>query len=199
MARPKQRTPELRDRLLEVAMEVLEADGVRGLTTRRVAGDADTSTAAVYELFGDKAGLLRNVFFEGFRRLKVRFDALPTTDDPVADLRTVLVECRRFAHDEPRLANLMFSRPFAMYDPGPDEVRAGDATRLFVVERVARCVDAGLLAGDPVDIAHVVLAVVQGLSAQEGAGWLGSSARSIDRRWDLALDATLAGVRAAER
>jgi AcrR family transcriptional regulator len=193
--RPKQRTPELRDRLLEVAMDVLEAEGVRGLTTRRVAGDAGTSTAAVYELFGDKAGLVRQVFFEGFRRLKVRFDALPTTDDPLADLRAVLVECRRFAHDEPRLSSLMFSRPFAVYDPGPEEVEAGEATRLFVVGRASRCVEAGVLAGDPVDIAHVVLAVVQGLSAQEGAGWLGSSARSIDRRWDLALDATLAGFR----
>ena len=51
-------------------------DGIAGFTTRRVAQEAETSTPAVYELFGDKAGLVREVFFEGFRLLRRRFDEL---------------------------------------------------------------------------------------------------------------------------
>ena len=65
MPRPKQRTPELRDHVLHVALATLAADGVTGFTTRNVARQAQTSTPAVYELFGDKAGLVREVFFEG--------------------------------------------------------------------------------------------------------------------------------------
>ena len=57
MPRPKQRTPELRDRMLQVAVATLTAEGAGGLTTRRIAEQARTSTPAVYELFGDKAGL----------------------------------------------------------------------------------------------------------------------------------------------
>jgi AcrR family transcriptional regulator len=70
MPRPKQRTGALRDRVLAVAVETLARDGIAGFTTRSVARGANTSTPAVYELFGDKAGLVRGVFFEGFRLLR---------------------------------------------------------------------------------------------------------------------------------
>ena len=69
MPRAKQRTPELREHLLEVAIATLATDGVAGFTTRRVAERAGTSVPAVYELFVDKAGLVRAMFFEGFRLL----------------------------------------------------------------------------------------------------------------------------------
>ena len=46
--RVKQRTPELRATLLQVAMSVLSSEGVEGFTTRRVAEQASTSTPAVY-------------------------------------------------------------------------------------------------------------------------------------------------------
>src|SRR6185503_5473701 len=65
MPRAKQRTPELRDRLLEVAIATLSEEGIARFTTRRVAERAGTSVPAVYELFDDKAGLVRAMFFEG--------------------------------------------------------------------------------------------------------------------------------------
>ena len=86
MPRAKQRTPALRDRVLKVAVATLASEGVAGLTTRRVARRAATSTPAVYELFGDKAGLVREMLFEGFRLLRRRFDELAETDDARADL-----------------------------------------------------------------------------------------------------------------
>ena len=64
MPRPKQRTEQLREHIVQVAIATLTADGVGGFTTRRVAEHAQTSPPAVYELFGDKAGLIREVFFE---------------------------------------------------------------------------------------------------------------------------------------
>jgi hypothetical protein len=92
------------------------------------------------------------------------------------------------------LAEVMFSRPFADFDPGPDELRAGSAVREFIVGRVRRCTDAGILGGDDTDIAHVLVALAQGLAAQESAGWLGTSQASRDRRWDLAIRAVLDGL-----
>ena len=68
MPRAKQRTPELRDRLLEVAIATLSEEGIARFTTRRVAERAGTSVPAVYELFDDKAGLVRAMFFKGFER-----------------------------------------------------------------------------------------------------------------------------------
>jgi hypothetical protein len=88
----------------------------------------------------------------------------------------------------------MFSRPFADFDPGPAERKAGDMVRLFIVGRVRACLDAGIIAGDEADIAHVLVSMTQGLVATEAAGWLGSSRASIERRWDLAVQAVLDGL-----
>ena len=194
MPRPKQRTQQLRDHVLQVAVVTLAADGVAGFTTRRVARQAQTSTPAVYELFGDKAGLVRAVFFEGFRQLRRQFDQLAESDDPRADLVGVIETVRGFVGRNPVLAQVMFSRPFADFDPGPAELSAGAAVREFIVARVRRCIDAGILSGQETDIAHVLLALAQGLAAQEAAGWLGTSQASVDRRWELAIRAALNGL-----
>ena len=173
---------------------MLAVDGVEGFTTRKVAEQARTSPPAVYELFGDKAGLVREVFFEGFRLLGGRFARLRESDDPRADLLRAVQAFRIFVRDNPVLAQVMFSRPFADFDPGPAELEAGAATREFIVHQVRRCTDAGIIDGDQADIAHGLLALAQGLAMQESAGWLGSSKASVNRRWDLAFHALLAGL-----
>jgi len=192
--RAKQRTPELRDLVLQVAVEMLANEGVAGFTTRKVAQEADTSTPAVYELFGDKAGLVREMFFEGFRMLRRRFDPLQETADPRADLVRVIQTLRTFVREHAVLAEVMFSRPFADFDPGPSGLEAGKAVRLFVVGRVRRCIEAGQLAGDETDIAHVLVSLTNGLAETEIAGWLGTSKASVNRRWDLAIEAVLDGL-----
>jgi AcrR family transcriptional regulator len=194
MPRAKQRTPELRDHVLDVAIAMLATEGVAGFTTRRVAQGADTSTPAVYEMFGDKAGLVREVFFEGFRLLRRRFDQVEASADPRADLVHLIEVFRSFVCDNPVLAEVMFSRPFTDFDPGPDEEGAARDVREFVVMHVRRCIDARVLVGDETDIAHVVVALVQGLAAQETAGWLGTSRASVDRRWELAVGAMVDGL-----
>jgi AcrR family transcriptional regulator len=196
--RAKQRTPELRDHLLQMALAVLATDGVAGFTTRRVATAAATSPPAVYELFGDKAGLVREVFFEGFRLLRARLEAVPATDDARADLLGLAAALRRFVADEPVLAEVMFSRPFADFDPGPDDAEAGAGVRRLVVSTVRRAVADGRLRGDPTDVAHGLLALALGLAAAEQAGRLGTSRASRDRRWASALEALLTGYAAPD-
>jgi AcrR family transcriptional regulator len=182
-----------------VAIAMLDSEGVAGFTTRKVAREADTSPPAVYELFGDKAGLVREMFFEGFRMLRRCFDRLEEGADPRADLVHVIETLRAFVRENPVLSEVMFSRPFADFDPGPSDVQAGSAVRLFIVGRVRRCIDAGLVEGDETDIAHVLVSLTQGLAATEMAGWLGTSRASVDRRWQLAIRAVLDGLRAVPR
>lgn len=179
---------------MEAALGVLAEDGPGGLTTREVAARASTSPPAIYELFGDKSGLVRALFFEGFRRLEAHYAELEPTDDAMADLWAVVAAFRAFAATNPSLFEVMYARPFAEFDPGPDEIATGAATRGALVHAVERCVTAGLIEGDPVDIAHGVMALASGLVAQEIAGWLGSTPASVQRRWDLSVAALLRGV-----
>lgn len=195
MPRAKQRTPELRDRLLHVAVTTLSEEGFARFTTRRVAERAGTSVPAVYELFDDKAGLLRAVFFQGFRMLGDDLANVSPTGDPLADLERLVPVFRRFCLSSPKLAQVMFSRPFADFEPGPDELAAGAAVREVFIGRIQHCVDRGQLTGDPTDIAHVLLALVQGLAVQEAGRFLGTSADVVDQRWQVGVRALLAGLR----
>jgi hypothetical protein len=92
---------------------------------------------------------------------------------------------RLFCRAYPRLAQVMFSRPFANFEPGPDELAAGASVREAFIGRIQRCVDAGLLSGDVTDIAHVLPALAQGLAVQELGRWLGPSGPSVERRWPV--------------
>jgi AcrR family transcriptional regulator len=195
--RAKQRTSALRDRVLQVALDLLARAGVAGFTTREVARGAQTSTPAVYELFGDKAGLVRGVFFEGFRLLRRYLEPVDASGDPRRDLVRLVATYRAFLRDHPVLAHVMFSRPFADFEPGPEDRAAGSAVRELIVARVQRWIDAGALAGDATDIAHVLVALTQGLAAAELAARLGTSQASVDRRWALGIAAVLDGLTAA--
>jgi hypothetical protein len=137
------------------------------------------------------------MFFEGFRLLRRRLDRLAETDDPRADVVQLIASFRAFICEHPVLAEVMFARPFADFDPGPSGLAAGSAVRLFIVARVRRCIEAGLLDGDATDIAHVLVSLTQGLAATELAGWLGTSKTSVERRWALAVRSVLDGLGAA--
>ena len=179
--------------MLEAAVATLEEEGTAGFTTRKIAARAGTSLPAVYELFGDRSGLLREVFFEGFRLLRRRFDELADSADPRLDLVRLLEVFRSFVRKHTMLAEVMFSRPFTDFDPRPEELGAGSAVRTVIVGHVRRCIEAGVLEGDETDLSHVLLALAQGLAAQETAGWLGTSTASVDRRWETAIRVMLDG------
>lgn len=179
-----------------MALSVLAEEGAAGLTARNVARRADASVPAIYEVFTDKAGLIREVFFEGFRMLGDALAELPRTDDPLADLERLAQGFRAFVVANPVLAQVMFARPFADFDPTTAEDKAGVAVRKIFVLRIQAAIDASLIVGDATDIALVYFALLDGLSAAENARRLGSSTRSVNRRWDLGIAALFAGLRA---
>ena len=193
MPRVKQRTPELRDRVLTAAVDLLADAGAAGLTARSLAARAGTSAPALYELFGDKSGVVRELYFEGFRQLSAELASVAETDDPLADLWALATAYRRFIRLNRHLAEVMFSRPFTDFSPGPDELAATSSVRTLIVGRVRRCIERGRLRGDETDVAHVYVALIQGLAFAEASGRLGTSTESVERRWRLALGTLLNG------
>jgi AcrR family transcriptional regulator len=193
--RVKQRTEALHERGVASALAVLAEEGVAGLTTRTVARRASASVPAIYEVFGDKAGLIREVFFEGFRMLGDQLASLPPAADPIAALTQLCASFREFVVANPVLAQTMFSRPFVDFQPTKEDTRAGLSVRKVFVRHARDAVDAGLLDGDPTDIAHLFFAFAEGLAAAESANRLGGSRQSVDRRWQLGLNALVTGLR----
>lgn len=108
MARPKIHDERLRARLLERAGAVITASGVDGLGLRALARDCDTSTTAVYSLFGGKAGLLTALFDEAFGRLGDQLAKVRPSADPLDDLIRTGLAYRDSALADPHLFAMMF-------------------------------------------------------------------------------------------
>jgi AcrR family transcriptional regulator len=196
MARPRTRDyDELRRDLLDAAGRLLAQEGPQALSTRRVAQEVGTSTTAVYNLFGDKTGLLRAMFLEGFVRLAQEFDAVPHDGDPETDLMALGYAYRAAALANPHLYELMFGRPIADFRPDEAALAQIQGTCDTLVAAVARCIDAGRFApSDPHDIAVHLNALVHGLASLELRGALAGGDQA-DRHWRLALEATFRGHR----
>src|ERR1700742_35997 len=199
MPRAKQRTNDLRERGITAAVDLLAEEGPAGLTTRNFARRVDASIPAVYEVFGDKAGIIREVFFQGFRMLGDALSAIPETDDPIEGLRRLAQGYREFVIANPQLAQVMFSRPFADFDPTTADNKAGVKVQKIFVARAKVAIAAGLIDGDPTDVAHVFFGLFEGLAAAEGAQRLGSSKAARDRRWDLGLEVLFNGLKAPKK
>lgn len=180
--------------MLAESIGLLEAEGPVAVTARRVASLSGTSTAAVYELYGDKAGLIRSIFYSGFSRLADRLDSLPRDTDARHDVVAVLEATRAFAVELPMLFDVMFARPFAEFDPTPADFDAAARIHACVIGRVAAWSRTTTRARATIDAAHALVALNRGLISSELSGLLGSSAAIRHRRRSLAIDSTLDGL-----
>lgn len=180
--------------MLSCTLNTLEIEGPAAITARRIAADANSSTAAVYELFGDKQGVVRSMFLDGFRRLAEHLEALDNDVTARADVVASLNATRSFAVDSPALFTLMYQRPFVSYEPSAADLKASQQIYDHLVGRVAAWLGADRRSITTIDAAHALISMNRGLIANELAGVLGRTKDRVQRRRYLALDALLDGL-----
>ena len=166
MGRPRLHDARTERELLAAAERLLSEGGGESLSVRRVAELAGTTPRAIYTVFDGKEGLLRALFREAFRALSAELDALPLTDDPRADLMAAgAVAFRGWARTHPDLFRLAFedARPPLR----PSDSAAGVEAFGRLVARVKRCIDAGLVQGEAVEIALAFHGLCEGLASLE--------------------------------
>lgn len=138
---PKVADPAVRRTLVDVAARMIASDGPGGLTLRRLAEEAGTSTMAVYTHFGSMPELRREVRREGFSRLRSHLDGVAETDDPVADVAVLGLAYYRNGITNPNLYRAMFMEATDGNDGR--EAPIGLDTFEALVAGVKRCLDAG--------------------------------------------------------
>ena len=163
----------LRRRLLEVGSEAISRRGPKGLSLRDLATRADTTTAAIYTLFGGRDQLIEAVAAEGFQRFGAHLDTVVRTADPAADLLALGLAYRASALADPHFYRVMF---------GVAAPRRAAASPTFVVLREA----VERVATTPPDraeeIAYRLWSLVHGLVDLELAGHLpGDESARADR------------------
>jgi len=96
--------------LVDAAIESVEADGLEGLSLRKVARAAGVSQAAPYAHFADKQALLSAVAERGLRELSASMaETARGTRTPAARVRALARGYVRFATARPALFRLTFS------------------------------------------------------------------------------------------
>lgn len=181
MPRPRQYDDAVRNRLVEVASVALAERGPDAVSLRAVAAAAQTTTAAVYTLFGSREALLDAVVGEGFRRFGEHLDAVERTDDPVADLFRLGLAYRDSALDEPHFYRAMFGGP-----AGLGREPLAEPTFLRLQEATARVLD-GEGEVSARDRALELWALVHGLVSLELGGHLPGDERERAERYATAL------------
>src|SRR4051794_34357538 len=83
---PKEHGAQTRAALLAAAAELLHEEGPGAVSVRRVAAAVGTSTRAVYSLFHDKEGLLRELSVDVAETMRRHHESVPVSDDPATEI-----------------------------------------------------------------------------------------------------------------
>jgi AcrR family transcriptional regulator len=177
--------------LLGAAETLVARDGVAALSVRGVAEAVGTSTRAVYSVFGSKEALVRGLATHAFELLMQAVDAIPLTEDPVADLHAALVTgFRPFVMQHPDLFRLALQWSPVRPDAGVIEASATALSRLEL--RVERAQTAGLLPDrSPSELTCELAGVSNGLAGLELWGTPGAA---YDHIWNDTVRDVLRGL-----
>jgi len=153
------------DEIVRVGREVLDADGIEGLTMQRVATLVGVRAPSLYKHVRDRAALVRLIAGDYAEELGTALDAAAASNDPVVDLRAIAVAFRDYAHAHPGAYALLFTRvPDTWRLAIEEEPARGTFTALF------RTV--GALAGPDhlLEASRTVVAWASGFVGMELAG-----------------------------
>jgi AcrR family transcriptional regulator len=195
MGRPRVHDEQTADALLDAAERLIEADGPDALSLRQLAETTQTTTRAVYSLFGSKDGLVDALAHRAFDMLGAGIRALPTGGDPAADIvEAGVIVFRRFAVDHPSLFRLAFQqRNVTVSQMWPNVRPAQQAALAGLHQRIARLGQARGLGDLAVSEATVEFhALCEGLAALELRGLIPPG--NEERIWRHALTALVTGL-----
>lgn len=165
--RQRERT-QVREKILDAALEVFAKEGAEGVTMRALADAIEYSPPVIYAHFRDKESIIRELCYRQLRELAREFSAFSQLD-PIERLRRIGYSYVDFALEHPSHFRFMF----LMFHPLPDddEVAKDDPQRnayAFLRHTAKDGLDAGLFRleyTDADEIAQLVWASAHGLVA----------------------------------
>jgi AcrR family transcriptional regulator len=155
----------LRTEILAAARDLLAETGSEdAVSIRAVAARVGVSTPSIYLHFPDKQALLDAVCEQVFAALDEQLEAAAeSADSPFEALRLAGMAYVKFGVDNPEHYRIVFlvRRPPGTSD---DRMVASDVFQHFAT-RVAACVDAGVLRGDPAALALTLWSSAHGITS----------------------------------
>lgn len=176
-----QERSEIRRRLVDAALDMLERSGAEALQARRLTAEVGTSTMAIYTHFGGMSELLTELTRDGFARFGTALGTIDAGTDPVADLVAMGLVYRDFALRRPQLYRLMFglttpSTARTEQHELPESAAAFEHLR-SVVDRAIR--SGRINATDPTALARQIWSLTHGYVLLDITGVFGGHGRGL--------------------
>ncbi|MFE2246471.1 TetR/AcrR family transcriptional regulator [Streptomyces lavendulae] len=188
MGRPRTNDETVKERLVVSATEMLATRPRESVTVRALAAAAGTSTTAVYSLFDGKDGVIGEVRNRAVAGLFQDLSAVPTSEDPLADLYALAAAYRRWGRTHSHLYTVLFGG-VQSFDPS-GAVGTSDPIRPLLMA-IDRALTESVLAGEATVIALSLWATLHGLVTLELAGAL--DATTAETAFQSTIHATLRG------
>ncbi|MEQ0560819.1 TetR/AcrR family transcriptional regulator [Amycolatopsis sp. NEAU-NG30] len=188
---PKPRATDVKDRLVEAAIRLLDEGGPEALQARKLAAEIGVSTMAVYTHFGGMAALVDEVARAGFVKLSACLAEVGETADPVADIFGMARTYRQAVAEQPQL----FAVTFGQSAPGGKRATLSDLTTeegresaregLEAFGHIVRASERAIAAGrfrpvDPYQAAAQLWSALHGFVTLEASGHFGPGEQGID-------------------
>jgi AcrR family transcriptional regulator len=168
--RSQQQREATRQHILDALERVLERHGLRGLSIRKVAREAEVAVGTVYLYFEHKDALLHAWTLRGFGYYQARIDALPaeTWQDPVRALEAICRSYIGFVLDHADAYRLALSPEIKALSPVPPMDQPAfleDPGSALATRHLQALVTDGRLAPDRINHAMAsLLTATQGLA-----------------------------------
>jgi AcrR family transcriptional regulator len=188
---PKPRANDVKERLVEAAIRLLDEGGPEALQARKLAAEIGVSTMAVYTHFGGMAALVDEVARTGFVKLSAWLAEVGETEDPVADIFSLARTYRQAVAEQAQL----FAVTFGQSAPGGKRATLSDLTTeegreaaqegLEAFDHIVRATERAIEAGRfrPVDkyqAAAQLWSALHGFVTLEASGHFGPGEQGID-------------------
>lgn len=168
---------DLREELLRVSLQLIDAEGLAAVSLRRVAREAGVSPGAPYHHFADRAALLAAIRTRGFELLRDELLTARATDDPAAALSAMVDGYVHFAVTNPSRFRLMFRPELVESGKHPENSDAADAAFAVLEQTIGDAVRADVIpAEDAETLALTYWSLAHGLASLILDGKLGERA-----------------------
>ena len=165
------RKPPTRERIFVAARNLFDAEGLPGLSMRRIADAVEVTPMAIYKHYADKDALVDALMLDGFAAWEKRVGAIKSAP-PLAWLEALFSAFLEFALKSPRRYEAAFLLPARHARRYPDDFNAGHSPVISLVfERIAEAQRQGLIvAVPPLEIVLALSGMAQGLVSMYHAG-----------------------------
>lgn len=149
--------------IIEAAAAIMQEHGPEAVTIRRVADTMECPTKIIYNLFGSKEGLAKELFLEGCKLMAAEFRAVPDHANLEEYLRTLGQAYWDFSRNYTSYYMVMFGGAFSEFKPEEESLQAIVTALQQVILIITQAIEQGFIAEkDPILVVNLVWATLHG-------------------------------------